>query len=107
MRHIIGFISILVLLAGCGIFRSSFPPEIQDKWRGQPIENLQKITGFGSFKTDRNGEKFYYLRPVVYERGGMAYCEFRAYVDEHNRITRLYNYKHGLDCMWGYLDDLK
>ena len=110
MRKFLSLLCVVLMLSGCWL-SLNFSQEIQDKWRGQPIENIIKRLGPFHVAQNKKGEKYVYWErsfqkstPTGYE---LAYCQARAFYDEHGKITRLDTYSRGANCAFGFSDSLK
>ena len=105
MNKIAFILPVLSLLSGC-LVPFDIPSKTQEAWRGRPISELQQKVGpGGSFGTDNNGERYYVRKQsgdfrIINPSGGLVNrsCEFRAYIDNQNRITHFKRINNGLNC---------
>ncbi|AQT47959.1 hypothetical protein [Bartonella choladocola] len=103
MPKLIWAIPILLCFCGC-VSLYKFSPELQSKWQGHDISEMNARLGTGEIATKDNGERYYYWRRVMHHQTNgmtkMGSCELRVFVDNHDRILRLDNYTQGMNCIF-------
>ena len=110
MKKFLSLLCVVFMLSGCWL-SLNFSQEIQDKWRGQPIENIIKRLGPFHVAQNKKGEKYIYWEQSFQKStptgSELAYCETRAFYDEHGKITRLDTYSRGANCALSFRNSLK
>lgn len=107
MRKFLIIVPLFVLLGGCWLSQN-LSPEMQSKWQGRPVSDLQAKMGQGHLVSDTNGQKYYYWRQAMQRTSTgitspmgwseVVSCEFRVYVDSQNKITNFTTHNKGLNC---------